>query len=115
MAGDGRKELPGGIVKELDLPRRRGIACALLSQHLDHHVVCGFIDEGDHHLLSVDLIDSVFILFGSRLGYLPDKIPGEGLRQGVAQLFHIGLIDIAGLGGTHEGHGVGAPVYGTLL
>ena len=45
----------------------------LLSQHLDHHVVRGFIDEGDHHLLSVDRIDSVFILFGSRLGYLPDR------------------------------------------
>ena len=115
MTGDGRKELSGGIVKELDLPRRSGIPCALLSQHLDHHVVCGFIDEGDHHLLPVDLIDPIFVLFGGCLGYLPDKIRGEDLRKSVAQLFHVGLIDIAGFGGTHEGHGVGAPIYRTLL
>ena len=115
MLRDLVEKVLGRIVKEQDLALLRGIAAALLAQILDHTVVCGFVDEGDHHLLPVDLVGTVLILGCGRLGYLPDILPGQHLRHTVAQLFHISLVDVAALRRPHKGHGIGIATDLTFL
>lgn len=115
MLGDGGQQLLGGVVEELDVSAAGGVARSQLLEHLDHHVVGGLVDEGDHHLLTVEKVIALGVLFRGRFRYLPDKVPGEGLRQGVAQLLHVGLVDVAGLGGAHVRHGVVGPVQIALV
>ena len=95
------QQLCRSIIEYLNIPCFIRIACTLLIQHLDHHIVCGLIQERDHDILSIYLEISVCILFHGRFGNLPYKIPGQCFRQRVAQLFHIGFIHIAGFCGAH--------------
>ena len=74
-------------------------------EHLNHHIVRGFIQEGNEHLLSVDF-EHIPLLFHGSLADLPHKVPGQHLRQSEAQLLHIVLVDITGLRGAHEGQGI---------
>ena len=107
MSRDAVQQCLGGVVEDLHLAAVGGVARALLAQHLDHHVVRGFVDEGQQHLLPVDGEGAVGILCGGRrLGDLPHEVPRQRLRQLIAQRLHIGLIHIARLGGAHERHGV---------
>ena len=115
MLSDGGQQLFGGVVEELNVSAAGGVARVQLPEHLDHHVVGGLVDEGDHHLLAVDQVIALGVLFGGGLRYLPDKVPGEGFRKGVAQLLHVGLVDVASLGGAHVRHSVIGPVQVALL
>ena len=112
---DGLQRLPGGVVEEQNVAFGSGIIRSLLAQKLDHHVVGGFVDEGDHDLLPVHHKISLGILRHGGLGNLPHKVPGELFGKGKAQLFHEGLVHIAGLGGAHIGDGVVIAVKGTFL
>ena len=111
---DIQKEILRRVVEKTDLPLRRGIGCIFLGQIFDHHIVGRLIDERNHDVLTIHRIGSVAVFLRGRLGNLPDEVPGQCLRQGVAQFFHIGLIHIAGLGGTHEGQGIIMPLDAAL-
>ena len=115
MLGNGAQSLPGGVVEQQDLALGGGIVRLLLPQQLDHHIVGGFINKGDHYLLAVHQIVSVGILGGGGIGHLPHKVPGKGLGQLISQLFHKGLVHVAGLGGAHIGDGIVVAVKGTFL
>ena len=106
MLGDSCEDFSRGIVEQLHLAAARGVACVPLLQHLDHHVVRGLVDEGNQHLLTVQQIISGVVLRHGGLGNLPDKVPGQNVGEGVPQLFHIGLVDVAGFRGAHVGDGV---------
>ena len=84
-------------------------------QHLDHHVVGGLVNKGNHDLLTVEGKGSIRILLHRSLRNLPDEIPGQGFRQGITKLFHIGLIDIAGFRGAHIRQGIIMTVKLTFL
>ena len=101
---DGFEDILGFIVEQQDIALLIGIPRALLAEHLDEHIVRGLINEGNHHLLPVDGEGTVRVLRHRRLGDLPDKVPGQCIRQLVTQLFDIGLVDIAGLGRAHIGY-----------
>ena len=60
----------------------------LLLQHLNHHIVGGLVDKGNHDALAVDQVIAVGILCRGCVGHLPDEVPGKGLRQLVPQGFH---------------------------
>ena len=105
MLGYGAENTLRGVVENADSPGGVGIIRPQLPQHLDHHIVGGFIEEGNHDLLVVEKEDPVFFL-RSGIGHLPHKVPRQGLRQGVAQLFHKGLVNKACRRGAHIGHGV---------
>ena len=115
MLCHGEKKFLGGVVEKLDLPKGRGVARALLIEHLDHHVVRGLIDEGNQHLLAVEKEVSVLILCHGGFGYLPDKVPGQHIGEGIAQRLHHVLVDVAGLRGAHIGNGVVVAAEGALL
>ena len=104
-----------GVVKQQNLPFFGGISRLLLSQHLNHHVVGGFVDKRNHDLLAVDGKIARRILFHGRLGNLPHKIPGKGIGKGVAKSFHIGFVDIAGFCGAHVGNGIVMSPKGAFL
>ena len=59
---DGGQKIGGFVAKQQYVAVDGGIACALLAQHLDHHVVGGLIDEGDEHLLAVDEVIAIGVL-----------------------------------------------------
>ena len=109
MFRHGLQQFLSGVMKDLYLPLLIGISGVQLPQHLYHHIVGGFIDKGNQHLLAVDGKVSLPVPFHCRLGNLPDKIPGQRLRQSIPQCLHISLIDIAGLGGTHIRNGIIMP------
>ena len=90
------------IVENLDLAGLRGISGVFLTQHLNHHIVCGFVYKWNQHILIVDLVGSICILRHGGFTYFPHKIPCEGFWKGVSKLFHIGFIYIAGFCGAHE-------------
>ena len=93
---NGAQQRPGCVVEDFNFTVIGRIAGALLPQHLDHHVVSGFIDEGNHHLLPVDEEVSIVILGHGGFRNRPDEIPRQRLGQREAQRFHIGSVDIAG-------------------
>ena len=41
------------IVENLDLAGLRGISGVLLTQHLNHHIVGGFVDKRDHNVAPI--------------------------------------------------------------
>ena len=100
----GVQKLFGCVVEQTDLPGGRGVLRASLLQVLDHHIVGGFVNERNQHILPVHPEGSVRVLFHRRLGNLPDKVPSQHIGQSVAQLFHQVPVHIACLGGSHEGH-----------
>ena len=91
-----------------------GVGRIQLLQHLDHHIVRGLVDEGDEHLLTVELIGAVCVFGRGGLADLPDEVPGEAFRQGEAQLFHKIFVHVAGLCGAHIGQGIGGAPNGAL-
>ncbi len=109
------QQLPRRIVEQKQLPLLRGITGLLLPEHLNHHIVGRFVDKRDHNLLPVDQEPSLCILRRRRLGHLPDKIPGQRLRQLKPQGFNEGFINIAGLRGSHIRNRVIMPVKGAFL
>ena len=115
MFRDGLQRLPGGVVEEQNVALGSGIVRPLLAQKLDHHVVGGLVDEGDHDLLPVHQEVALAVLGHGGLRNFPHKVPGELFGQGKAQLFHKSLVHIAGLGGAHIGDGVVIAVKGTFL
>ena len=115
MAGDGLQDLPGIVVEDQDLPRVGGVAGAPLPQHLDHHVVRGLVDKGDHGLLAVDGIGPVRVLRRGGLGHLPHEVPGQHVWQLVAQRLHVGPVHIQRLGGAHVGDGIVMAREGAFL
>ena len=115
MFRDGIQQRFGGIVKEKDFSILGGITAVQLLQHLDHHVIGGFIDERNQYILPVDQEVTVLPLRHCRLRHLPDKIPGQGIRQCIAQRLHIGLIDITSFCGTHKGNGIMNAINGAFF
>ena len=115
MRSNGIKQLCGSIVKNFNIAVSGRITGALLLQHLDHHVVGGLVNKGNHDLLTVKCKGSICILLRRSLRNLPDEIPGQGFRQGITKLFHIGLIDIAGFRGAHIRQGIIMTVKLTFL
>ena len=109
------KQGAGGVVEQLHLSPGVGIPGIQLVEHLNHHVVRGLVDEGNQHLLPVEQVIPLAVLGHGGFTHLPDKVPGQGFRQGKAQGFHVGLIDITSLGGTHVGNGVVVTVEPALL
>ena len=97
----------GLIIEDQHLASSGRVARVHLAQVLDHHVVGGLVDEGDHRRLTVDKVVAVFALGQGCLGHLPHEVPGQHLGQGVTQLLHKGLVDVAHFSGAHVGHGVG--------
>ena len=114
MPGDTEEQFPGGVVEDLDFACRGGIAGVLLAEHLDHHVVGGLIEKGDHDLLPIKEVVAVRVLLRGRFGHLPDKVPGQNIRERIAQLLQESLVYIAGLGGAHVGNGVMHAADGAL-
>ena len=53
MGRDAVQQLLRGVVEDLHLAAVGGVARALLAQHLDHHVVRGFVNKWDHDLLAI--------------------------------------------------------------
>ena len=102
MFRDGAKQRPGCIIEDLDFPICRRITGAHLPEHLDHHVVGGFVDEGNQHLLTVDQVIPRFILCHRRLGNRPDEIPCQRFRQRIAKCLNIGFVDVTGFRRAHE-------------
>ena len=41
------------IVENLDLAGLRGISGVFLAQHLNHHIVGGFVDKRDHNIAPI--------------------------------------------------------------
>ena len=95
------QDLLGRVVEQEHFAVLRRVPGIPFPQHLDHHVVRGLVDEGDHDFLSVDLEVPVAPLFHCRFRHFPDKIPGEDIRELVTELLHERLVDIAGLGRPH--------------
>ena len=102
MLRDLEEELLGRVVEHQDVPVFIRIRCIQLAQHGDHHIVGRFVDERDHNLLTVHLIVPVSIFLHCRLGDFPHKIPGEDIRDGIAEFFQQRLVDKARLRGAHE-------------
>lgn len=115
MICNGVQKIGSSIVKKLDLAAVCGISRVFLLQHFDHHVVCGLVNEGNQHVLSVDLVSAVCILLHGFFADFPDKIPGQSFGKGVAKLFHVGFVYVADLCGTHEGQGIVMSGKGALL
>ena len=116
VAGHVVQDVLRGVVEDLHVAAVSGVTGVFLAQQLDHHVVRGLIDEGQQHLLAVDGVGAVGIFRrGGRLRYLPHEVPGQRFRQLIAQGLHIGPVDVARLGGAHEGHGVVAAGEAVLL
>ena len=109
------KQFRGGIIENPDFSAVRRISGVKLLQHLDHHVVRGLVDERNQHLFPIQNEGAVRIFRRSRFRNLPDEIPGQGFRKGVAQGFHIVLIDVAGLRGTHVGNRIIMAADGAFL
>ena len=109
------KNLLRRAIENLYVTSLRGITCPLLLQHLNHHVVRGLVDKGNHDVSAVQLIGAIRILLRGSLRHLPDKIPGQRLRQRVAQRLYVCFIDIAGFCGTHVGHRVISAFDGALF
>ena len=114
MLGNCCEDFARGVVEQLHLAAARRVARTLLLQHLDHHVVRGFVDEGDQHLLTVEQEIPGAVLRHGGFGDLPHKVPCQDVGEGVAQLFHVGLVDIAGFRGAHVGDGVIVAVDGAF-
>ena len=114
MPGDVREQIAGRVVEDQNLAGRGGIARVLLAEHLDHHVVGGLVEEGNHDLLTVEKIIAVGVLLRGRFGDLPYKVPGQGFRKRIAELFQESLIYIAGFGGAHVRNGVVNAADGAL-
>ena len=53
VLGDGQQQLPGGVIEDFNFPGIGGVPRPLLPQQLDHHVVRGFVNKGNQHLLAV--------------------------------------------------------------
>ena len=106
----GHEKLPGGVIEDLNIPGGGGVGGVQLAKLLDHHVVRGLIDKGDHHILTVQPVGAVGVFRRGSLADLPDKVPGQNFRHLVAQSLHKVLVDVAGFRGAHVGNGVvGAP------
>ena len=103
------------IVKNLYASRCIRIARVLLGEHLDHHIVGGLIDKGDHNRLSVYLIRAVAIFFKRGIRYLPDEIPGKNIGHLVSESLDVGFVNVAGLCGTHIWEGVKSVTNITLV
>ena len=114
MSGDVKEQIAGCVVEDQNLAGRGGIARVLLAEHLDHHVVGGLVEEGNHDLLTVEKIIAVGVLLRGRFGDLPDKVPGQSFRKRIAKLFQKGLVYVAGFGGAHVGNGVVDTADGAL-
>ena len=98
MNGDLAEKLLGGVVKNENIAIGSGISRILLTEHLDHHVIGGFVNERDQHLLTVDEEITVRVFFHGGRRDFPDKIPGELFGERIPQLFHIGFVHITRLG-----------------
>ena len=115
MTGDLRQQLLCGIAEHQVIARCVGVTRTQLFEHGYHHVVGGFVYERYHHLLTVDLVGTVLVLFRCGFRDLPHEIPRQHIRQGIAQLFHHILVDVAGFCGAHEGYGSVMPAKLTFL
>ena len=104
---DGHQDLFGRIVEEFHLSAVRGIARVSLLEHLDHHIIGGLVDKGDHDFLSVDSEIAVSALFGRGFRHFPHEVPGQDVGQFIAKLLYKGLVDVTGLGRAHVGKRVG--------
>ena len=102
MLRDRFEDLRRLVVEQLHVPFFRSIARILLLQHLNHHVIRGFIDDGNHHLLAVKKIGPVCILLRGSLCHLEHIIPGQDLRKLIAKLLHQIAVDIHCLRGAHK-------------
>ena len=114
VLGNGFQQLSGLSVPQLHRAVAPGIGGVQLGKALNHHIIRGLVDEGNQYLLAVELVCPVGIFRRSGLTDLPDEVPGQGFRQGEAQLLHKVFVDVAGLCGAHIGQGVGGSVDGTL-
>ena len=52
---------------------------------------------------------------GGSLGDFPNEVPGQYIRQSISKIFHVGLIHVTGLGGTHVGYGIVMTVDGAFI
>ena len=109
VLGNGFQQLSGLSVPQLHRAVAPGIGGVQLGKALNHHIIRGLVDEGNQYLLAVELVCPVGIFRRSGLTDLPDEVPGQGFRQGEAQLLHKVFVDVAGLRGAHIGQGVGGP------
>ena len=109
MAVDLPQQLAGGFVEDQHLPRVGGVARLQLPQHGDHHVVGALVDEGDQGLLPVQQEVPLRVLLHGLFGNFPDEVPGEDIRNLIAQLLHEFPVDVGGLRGPHVGQGVLLP------
>ena len=107
VVGDAQQQVGSGVIEELNISRLRGIPRVQLTEHLDHHVVGGFVNEGDQHLLTVEGIGPIVSQCSGRcFADFPDEIPGQGLRKCIAQSLYKVFVNITRLGGPHVGHAV---------
>ena len=99
MLGNCCEDFARGVVEQLHLAAARRVARTLLLQHLDHHVVRGFVDEGDQHLLTVEQeIQRCRAMAASETSHTGVM---SGRRESVAK-HYVGLgIDVAGFRGAH--------------
>ena len=104
MCRDLLKQFLRRIVEQEDLSFRSRVACPVLLQHLDHHVVSGLVQERDHDILSIHLEGAVLVLLHRSLGNLPDVVPCQHIRHFISQFLHISLIDITCLCRPHKRH-----------
>ena len=98
----------GGIVKQQHIAAGGGIARIQLPEHLNHHIVGGFVNTGNQGFLPVYPVIATLILCGGCLTDFPDKVPCQFFRQREPQFFHIGFVHIAAFCGAHERQGIAA-------
>ena len=75
VLGNLKEQGAGGIIENQYLACGGGVVGALLTEHTDHHIVGGFVDERDHYLLPVHLENAVGVLLHRLFADLPHKIP----------------------------------------
>lgn len=74
------QQLCRSIIEYLNIPCFIRIACTLLIQHLNHHIVCGLIQERDHDIcpFTLKFPSASFSMAASETSHIKSQVNVSG-------------------------------------